>query len=307
MGKKILKELIDILPISYIRSVLGVISPICSIIYVIISQLFFTSDKTKDNTTLYFKILFFGGIIVFLVMWIIFIICAYKEQEKNINKNLEEERLLFEKNVKKCFKCAKEKSEDGFHYHGLLTLNELEAYESSLSDTSHPEKCLILVYTSDLATEKDALEQVLKNRESGIPYIIFYFQNSCTHEETEEMKKIYGKDYLIDLSSKDYFKESFDGRLAHTLGFDIMIYQNHNGEKKGFFSVDFIPETNCPRDSHTPHCKEKCNYGVISSQKAKDPSYRKVPFYKEMSEEMVSVLYREMREIHNNRKVEWGN
>lgn len=302
--KNLLKELTDILPISYVRSVLGCFFTICSIIYVIIPQLPFDDGKIKDNALLYFEILFIFGTITFLSMWITFAFCTYKEQKKNIKKDLEKETDLFLQNLHNCFECAKGKVEDGFHNHGLLTLKELENYESSLSDSLHPEKCLILVYTSDLATEKDAEKQVLKNRKAGIPYVVFYFQNSCTHEETEIMKKIYGNNNLIDLSSNDYYKESFDGRLAHTIGFDIMIYQNHDGKKRGFFAVDFIPETNCPRSTHTPHCKEKCNYGILSSQRAKDPTYRKDPFYKEMSEERVSELYREMKEIYGN-KVNW--
>lgn len=303
MKNSILKELTDILPISYVRSVLGVFFTICSIIYVSISQIPFEGGKIKDNTLLYFEILFIFGAITFLSMWVAFAFCTYKEQKKNCENELEKEADLFIKNLNDCFECAKGKVEDGFHNHGLLTLNEMENYESLLSDTSYPEKCLVLVYTSDLATEKAAEKQVLKNRKVNIPYIVFYFQNSCTHEETEKMKKIYGNDNLIDLSSNDYYKESFDGRLSHTLGFDIMIYQNHDGKKRGFFAVDFIPETNCPRTSHTLHCKEKCNYGIINSQSAQDPLFRKDPFYKEISEERVSELYREMEEIYEKRVV----
>ena len=134
--------------------------------------------------------LFVFGMITFLSMWIILAIEA-KNNQKQISIINKQERIDDLKcHLDICLKCANEKSADGFHYHGLLTLEELESYEETLANDPQPKNCLVLVYTSDLATEKDAEEQVKKNRFAGVKYIVLYFQNSCSAEELYNIDEI---------------------------------------------------------------------------------------------------------------------
>lgn len=183
-----------------------------------------------------------------------------------------------------CLDCIRNRMEDDFHKHGLVHLNDLLQIEQKLSESSDPRQCKVLVYTSDLATENDAEEVVNINIEHGVQYIVLYFANSCTPEQNDRIKRLYGEQNLIDLSKKRKNKQSFDGRLAETLGFDITIYNNVDIKNKlsGFFAVDFVPKNRRVRIFHNPNCTEPCNYGRETEA-----------FYKKMSYESTKRLYEE--------------
>ena len=155
-------------------------------------------------------------------------------------------------------------------------------FEGTLAEDPQPEKCFVLVYTSNLATEKDAEEQVDNNLLQGVQYRVLYFQNSCTEEEMKDVRRKYGEKNLIDLSQYTEYSESFDGQLSNTLGFDIMIYQNSSGIRRGFFAVDFIDENrrNEFREFHDVNCCEMCNFGTKGKT-----------FYKEMSADRAAELF----------------
>ena len=303
INKEKFKDFFSILPFNKVISILGVYFTVGSIFYVIICYAFIHFDVLKNNDKYKMALWIAFGIIIFLSMWIILAIETKKNQDQTSVINRQGKIVNLKSNLDICLKCANEKSADGFHYHGLLTLDELKGYEETLANDTNPEDCLVLVYTSDLATEKDAEKQVKKNIFAGVKYIVLYFQNSCSAEELYNIEKLYGKENIINLSVYDKYNQSFDGKLAKTLGFDIMIYKNSNEEKHGFFAIDFVPEGSFRNETHTMDCKNKCNFGLEECQRAKLPTYKKDPFYKEISSERVIELYREIIKIYqDNRK-----
>lgn len=268
-----------ILPVSTVMSVLGVFFTLTMAIYVIIFQL----SPFKNIAVV---VLF---IFIFVILWIVLIRFAYVSYRNKLN-------LQNQERTQKCYSCAKDKLLDGFHYHGLITLKELEDLEGNLSLEENKEKCRVLVYTSDLATEKEAEPSVRRNRDANIQYIVLYFRNTCTTTEFKRLESLYGWENLIDLSKWEDYKENFDCRLAQTLGFDIMIFQNGKEEKKGYFAVDFSTEVACPYLD----CEERCNFGLKNAGSASEP------FYKEISTERVNTLYNEIMKIYRKYKVKLG-
>ena len=225
-------------------------------------------------------------VLSFIALWIVLIKCAYSTYKNNLS-------LQNEERTQKCYSCAKNRLLDGFHYHGLITLKELEKLEEDLSLEENKENCCVLVYTSDLATEKEAEESVRKNRNANIKYIVLYFRNTCNTTETKYLENLYGWENLIDLSKWKDYSDTFDCRLAQTLGFDIMIFQNGQREKRGYFAVDFSTEVACPYLD----CEERCNFGLKNAGSASEP------FYKEISTERVNTLYNEIMKIYKKHKV----
>ena len=270
MRKKI-KDINKALPIGGLFGSLGYIFVVCATIYYLIAN--FCSDSSV-RTILYVV----DGVIAFLSVFITFIVIAAKTHKKST-----QEELVF--SAKECAVCAESKIQDGFHHSGLLTLEELiNKYESPLADDPHPEKCSVLVYTSELATEQEAEDAVTNNISKGVQYRVLYFKNSCDEgsKAYRDLKDRY-KGNLIKLENDGYF----DGDLADTLGFDIMIYCTSDGKKRGFFAVDFLDPISKDNDRkcHSPNCKEMCNYGKAR----KEEPYTE--FYKEMSSVMASELY----------------
>lgn len=271
-----------------------------TVIYVLVNNYFIKLDISEKQDVWYVMMVCILSITIFITMWLVLVFLANKNHIKKQELNKKNNINNLKTTLDACCICAETKLQDGFHYHGLLTLDELEQYEESLAEDPHPEKCQVLVYTSDLATEKHAEIQVEKNRLSGVQYIILFFQNSCSEKEIQNIKSLYNESNLINLSKEDRFRDSFDGKLSESIGFDIMIFKNSKGEKRGFFAVDFVPENVC-RKKHTPNCDDKCNYGI---REAKNPKEKKDPFYKEISAERVSELYREINKIYKVKRDE---
>lgn len=276
----------SILPITTLLGVLGGFFTVFSILYVLIIS--FCKEE-------YLRIILLvsEGALALISMFIILFCMAYKNYKKYIKEN--------SLNIcKKCLECANSNIKDGFHNHGLLSLKELIAYEGSLAKDPKPSECEVLVYTSDLATEIDAEKAVNDNRDAKVNYKVLFFKNSCNDDGYREIGKLYGEENLLDLSGIEEYKDSFDGKLANTLGFDIMIYkktnsQSGNMELKGYFAVDFVPADNLPsgnngnvRIDHIPDCKNPCNYGSKNHE----------PFYKEISSEKAQILYCEIKKLY---------
>lgn len=206
-------------------------------------------------------------IILFTVVLLMFFIIGISNHRKIVEKEYENDTIS-------CLECIKNKMEDGFHYHGLLHLNDLLKIEEKLSLSSSPKDCKVMVYTSDLATENDAEKVVDDNIKKGVQYIVLYFSNTCDDEEYIRIKNLYGEENLINLSKRKKYKNSFDGRLAVTLGFDITIYRNVDNKIKGYFAVDFVPKCRPIRSCHNPNCDEQCNYGKETEAFYNEISYR---------------------------------
>lgn len=257
----------ETLPIQSVLGLIGTFYTFYSICYVVTSLY----AKTKESLVIASAI---EGALLFASMLIAILLVGMK----NYKKACEDDAY---NNSLKCLECIKSKMEDGFHNHGLLHLNELLEYERTLASDPNPGSCDVLIYTSDLATEKNAEKDVKMNIESGVRYIVLYFSNNCKDEEYERVKNLYSEKNLVDLSRINEYKDSFDGGLAKTLGFDVMIYKKSNGEICGYFSVDFVPEDRPDRICHDPKCPDMCNYGKENQ----------TPFYKEFSFEIAKELY----------------
>ena len=261
--KKITEIIKKTLPISTLAGVLGWFYFIATIIYLLTKQF----CHSIENQKIWFAA---EGIVLFASLLVIYFICRIKEYKEEF----EDEAY---KDSQRCLNCIKE----GFPNHGLLHLEELIAYEGELASSSNPRMCKVLIYTSDLAGEKDAETVVIENRRKKIQYIVLYFANSCTEEENRVIEKRYGKKNLVDLSKRNEYIESFDGNLAQTLGFDIMIYQECDGSIKGFFAVDFVPANRPTRDFHRANCNNKCNYAKVHPR----------AFYKKISDDIARQLF----------------
>ena len=263
----------QILPISTFLAVLGSFFTVASIAYVITAK-YCTSIEAKEVW------LTIEGSILFVSLLLTFLIIGIKNYRRfSAVKAYNDSNL--------CLNCIKSKMQDGFHNHGLLHLDELIGFESKLALSENPDICKVLVYTSDLATEKNAEGEVKKNIESGVQYIVLYFANNCSLEEYQRIENLYGKHSLVDLSSMAECEKSFDGQLAKTIGFDIMVYKSGDDQIRGFFAVDFIPEEKPFRGCHDPNCLNKCNYGKENS----------IPFYKEMSFDIAKQIFYEGMEL----------
>ena len=261
-----LKIYSQILPITNLITTLGWYFTITSIVYVVTNQ---CCQTNKDIT---FTI---EGVILFISLLATFFVKG-KRQVKEISK---EEAS---NDSETCLKCIEQKIV--FQNHGLLDLNKLLAFEGELASSKDPRNCKVLVYTSDLAGEKDAEIEVKENIDKGVRYVVLYFANNCTTKETEIMENRYGKENLVDLSNSEEYKESFDGKLAATLGFDIMLYKKCDEPVVGYFAVDFVTDK-IERD-HDVECKE-CNYGKMLAY-GKDKA---IPFYKEISPDIAVQLF----------------
>ena len=265
----------QILPITSFLAIIGPFFTIASIAYVV--TILYCDSLEK-------RIVMFAieGTIIFVAILLAF----FRKGIKKTQQFYESESY---KGSQVCLKCIEKKMNDGFHNRGLLHLNELIAYEGELSLSRDPSCCKVLVYTSDLATENDAEIVVKKNIENGVQYIVLYFANTCDTDEYNRIKNLYGENNLVNLSEIDEYKTSFDGLLACTLGFDIMIYKNIDNMIKGFFAVDFVPEKRPIRICHDINCEEQCNYGKGTEA-----------FYKEISYERAKQLYEEGLNIHKD-------
>lgn len=222
---------------------------------------------------------------IFLSMFFVIGISNYKKKIKREKRD----------HTLSCLDCIKNIIEDGFHFHGLLHLNDLLEIEKKLSSNNSPKDCKVLVYTSDLATENDAEAEVTENIKKGVQYIVLYFSDNCTSEQRRKIKRLYGKGNLIHLKEEKY-RDSFDGRLANTLGFDITIYKV-NDKIHGYFAVDFAPQ-NSPaevRPSHILKCAEQCNYGKQTQAFYKKLSYQ---WAKRLFDEGLSI----QRDVNNRNK-----
>ena len=221
-------------------------------------------------------------IVLFVAILLFFFVIGIKNY-KGITKEDSKSNTL------SCLDCIGKKMKDAIRDHGLLHLNDLLDIEGKLSSSSNPRVCKVLIYTSDLATENDAEKVVDNNINKGVQYIVLYFSNTCNKQEYDRIKRLYGENNLVDLSIITEFKESIDGQLAVTLGFDITIYQNADNMIDGYFAVDFVPKNRPIRSFHNPHCKEQCNYG-----KGTDA------FYKKLSYNCTKYLYEEILKIHGD-------
>lgn len=224
--------------------------------------------------------------IEFIVLFVAFLLSFFVAGIKNYKSITKEDS---KSSTLSCLDCIRKKMEDSISDHGLLHLEDLLAIERKLSLSSDPKACKVLIYTSDLATENDAEKEAKENIEKGVQYIVLYFSNTCEPEEYERIKSLYGENNLVKLSKKKKYKESIDGQLADTLGFDITIYQNAGNIIDGYFAVDFVPKNRPIRSFHNPNCSEQCNYGKGTEA-----------FYKKISYSCTKYLYEEILKIHGD-------
>ena len=282
MRKGIFKKFVSYLPMNEVMSTLGTILTVCTIIYVLLIR------NLDEN--LYIISICSMFIIVFILVWMILFIIAIKAQRKINKLNDEFETQEYKKYLKGCKTCAEKKLSDGFHQKGLVTLDELIDIEGKLGTDEDPNSCYVLIYTSDLATEKEAEEIVKQNIKKGVKYYVLYFENSCSLIENKNIMDLYEKENLIDLSDK--FNDTFDSKASVSLGFDIMIYVDSKKKMRGFFAVDFAPDKNRVKLGHKVQCIE-CNYG--KQRAGKDVNL----FYKEISTETTNSLYNEIMSYIN--------
>lgn len=268
--KPTINELNKLLPFKSVVATLGSYFTICSIAFGIVSILKIEKDV---KVILY---LIEGSVALIAIFLTLFIISIW--HHRNFSRRL----------YKECLNCINAKVNDSFHNMGLVHLDELLKIEESLGYDNDPSSCYILIYTSDLATEKEASKEVNFNRARNVNYRVLYFENSCTPEETMAINELYGSENLINIGRLEKYKESFDCDISKTIGFDLMIYCNSAKELRGFFAVDFVPEKK-NNSLKCAECLEKCNL-VLESQ----------PFYKEMSLDWTKQLYKEIFDF-------WGN
>lgn len=272
--KDVIQKLNKILPFSSVVAIFGSFFTLYSIIYVITVQ--YCNDYELKNILLLIELSS-----VFIAIMITSFILAVKTNNVRTRKKYQ-----------LCQDCVERKLKDSFHRSGLYHLSDLLVMEEKLASNRNPSECEVYIYTSDLATEKDADEITLKNIQAGVVYKIIYFNNTCNERETEDIKKKYGAHNLLDLDSREEYLGTFDKELADALGFDIIVYCLSNGTKKGYFAVDFVmldQYGQCPfRPNHNPTCTERCNFGMESE-----------PFYKELSDRMANELYKEFRHLFN--------
>lgn len=268
-----------VLPFTTLLAIIGSFFTIASIVYV------FTNLNSSGHQKILIYVIELA--VLFFVSLLSFVVVGIKNHKAYSELEANEQY----QNCLTCINEKIEKIEDGFHNRGLLYLDELIEYEGKLGDSKNPQDCIVLVYTSDLATEMDAETVVVKNRQAGVRYIVLYFANSCSSEDYGKIKELYGSENLVDLSKIDDYNSSFDGRLATTLGFDLMIYMDSEHHLRGYFAVDFVPEGRPKkRDFHIISCREICNYGKENPK----------PFYKKISFEIAKQLFDEGMEIHSN-------
>jgi len=267
--KKFFSDLNNILPFSKVVGVLGSFFTIFSIIYVLIMT--FCKDENLKKILIIIEI-----VIAILSAFIVFFVLIISKHNKDSKNNFTCCALCLENNVK-----------DGFHQIGLVHLSELIEMEGKMSSEKNPSECKVIIYTSDLGTEIEASEAVKKNREVGVEYIVAYLGNSYDKSQMEEITNCYGEKNLIQLSSKDYSESSIDHLLAEQIGFDITIYCYGNGDIKGYFAIDFVPENK--HDCPNIHCQNRCNRTM-----------KREPFYKEISVEISKALQKEILNLYNN-------
>jgi hypothetical protein len=288
-----IKDLFEILSVGTMMTVLSVV--FLFFLFVVPLVFHFYSDLNMRINWL------FGlGAFTFIAIIIIFFIITYHQIKQESDNDLKER-------INECYNCAQIKSQDGFHYYGLLNFDELIKRESMLSEDEHPDKCKVLVYTSDLAAEINALKVVRINRAKNVHYIVLYFTNSCNDDQMKDIIYYYGEKNLIDLSKINHYKGTFDSELAETIGFDIMIYENSAEVRDGYFCVDFAPSNTTEKSNmgivdnskqisknfkdrpyHDRYCDNRCNYKKEVN-----------PFYKQISNDLTITLYREIISIYN--------
>ena len=247
---------------------LGIFFTITLFLYVVINKSCHSDDNIRN-------ILF---VICAAILFVVFLLALFVVEEKNHKAFSEENTYGRSQNCMNCIKTLMP-----IHQHGLLYLDELLEFEKELNSNSK-----VLIYTSDLTSELNVVENVVKpNINRGVQYLIFYFTNKCSEKIYNMIKKEYGKNNLVDLSKNEEFKNSFDGRLADTLGFDLIIYKFNENEIRGYFAVDYVPFNEEGRLCPDPTCEE-CN------RKKKD--FR--PFYKKLSPAIAKHLFEEGINIH---------
>ena len=259
----------ELLPVRTVFAIIGPFSTIASVVFVI-TQSYLGSSQYLLNC------LVIESTILLILVFITFFIIGIKNYSSASEFEAYNTSLA-------CLRCIKEKMNDGFHNRGLLYLDELITFERKLSSVPEPSKCKVVIYTSDLATENNVENDVKNNISSGVRYIILYFANTCTDEEYKKIKGLYGENNLINLSKRDDYANSFDGKHALTLGFDCIVYNVGENIIKGYFAVDFVPINRPYRACHIPNCQERCNYGKEDHQ----------PFYKEISTDIAKQIYDE--------------
>jgi len=263
----------QVLPIKTVLASLGYFFPLAICAYALYNEY-------QSN-----YILVIESILLFIVILLAFVSSAIKKYKELSEKE-------FHKDALSCYNCINSRMKEAFHDHGLLHLQDLLDYEGKLSLSSNPSECKVLVYTSDLATEKDAEKEAIENIAKGVQYIVLFYTSTCSDEEKEKIEQLYGAENLVDLSDKKFgnkYTDSIDGNLAETLGFDITVYQNEQGKIDGFFAVDFVPKNRPMRSCHKVDCKEKCNYGRKTEA-----------FYKKISVNYTSHLYEEIMNIYRD-------
>lgn len=154
-----------------------------------------------------------------------------------------------------CRDCAQNTSKYEFASFDFYTLNQITDMEKKMGEDVHPTECLITIYTSSLDTEEDeesVRETVKSNLEKGVKYNIYYLRGI----PTEKQLQTYGKNSLIKYKGKP--TENIDLELAAE--FDIIVFENSEGEREGYFSINFSTSV-APRPCAQGFvCENQCHY-----------------------------------------------
>lgn len=184
-----------------------------------------------------------------------------------------------------CKECAQNTTKYEFASFDFYTLDQIVEIEKKMGEDSHPADCQITIYTSSLDTEvnEESVRNVVKNNlEKKVKYKIYYLRGIPTDKEIE----MYGKENLIE-----YVEDPDENKdLDLAAEFDIIVFQNSNGETSGYFSINFSTSV-APRPCAQGFaCDNQCHYENDNL------------LYKKMREDSTSLLLYNLREWDNKRK-----
>ncbi len=283
-------DLNEILPIDTVAAILGIFFTVCSIIYLLIK-----AYAPEEYLIIGIAI---ASIFTFLAMWVSFFFVAYLKRRSMAREGLEHQKETLKRQLIDCRDCSLKRISDGFAYRKLLENANIRDVESKMAMNVAPEKCDVLVFTSDLATIIRRLDIIETNiKDYKIRYRVIYFSDN-TQSEREKIFSLIGEKNLLDGNKIEALKGSRDLQMMNAGDIELIIYLDGSTENKyiqGFLSFDNVPSNakNIGKSTHFSKCTNKCNYGKMFDNEGIDQT----PFYKSLSKEKLTRLYNKLDEL----------
>ncbi|MCM0239828.1 hypothetical protein J8L13_20865 [Bacteroides fragilis] len=146
-----------------------------------------------------------------------------------------------------CKECTQKSEQYQFANFDFISFEDLLLIEEKLSNDPHPNKCNVIIYTSDISSEDVVADVVRKNRLKKIVYKVFYLKGVPSSDHI----KIYGKENL---------KKCNGSELDIAADFDIIIYIDSKKNKSGFFCVNYSVADTVRPCTQGYNCNNKCHY-----------------------------------------------